>query len=104
MQKIPQTSIPLGANGVFTGAEIDTLNNVGDQVVANLYSDQASATNGAMLQGSDDNVNWYPMTQGSLTANTPLQLSAYIVHRYIRVELTNGATAQTSLNVAAGIA
>ena len=104
MQKIPQTSTPLAANGVFTGATIDTTNNVGDQLVVNLYSDQASAANGAVLQGSDDAATWYPLAEGALTASTPLQLSAYIVHRYVRVKLTNGATAQTVLNVAAGIA
>ncbi len=104
MIRIPQTTTALGANGVFTGAEIKVSNDASaTQLDVSFYADQASATNGAVIEGSNDGTTWYPLAQGSLVAATPLQLTAPLTYPYLRVVLTNGATAQGTLAIAAAI-
>lgn len=62
-------------------------------------SDQASATNGAALQGSSDGTNWTVMQQTTLTAATPTRLIERNDMRYHRCMLTNGTTANTAAPV-----
>ncbi|MCP6758779.1 MAG: hypothetical protein NHB32_08415 [Fischerella sp. CENA71] len=64
-------------------------------------SDQASAANGLVIQQSADGSNkWMTTKQVALVANTVATLiETDIILRYVRVQLTNGATPTTSLDV-----
>jgi len=104
MKKFLETATPLGASGTYTGVTRpvnDTPDKV--EVFAEFLADQASANNGAQLQGSDDGTNWFVIAQGTLTASVPLALSAVLLYANYRVVLTNGGTAQTSLQVKSGV-
>ena len=60
------------------------------------YSDQASATNGAHVEGSPTgSAPWYPEQQASLAAGGALTLTAHVTYQYQRCYLLNGGTAQT---------
>ena len=103
------TTTALAANGVFTGTTLVLNSNMGYQggggqlFSAYFYSDKASATNGAQIQGSVDNTNWFPLAQGTLAAATPLILQVPPIMPYMRLVLTNGATAQTTLMARSGV-
>ena len=103
-----QTTAPLGASAVFTGAQVPVWNRSNSEQRANtvqafFLADQTSPANGAVLEGSDDGTTWYTVDSSTLTAKTPLTLSAPAVFRYFRTSLTNGTTAQTSLVIKLGI-
>lgn len=107
---------PLDANGVYTTANgwmrahlEDVAPAAGDWIewgVANairvrITADQASATDGILVEESDDAISQVSeLIEANLAANTPYD-SAYAIkkHRYFRFSLTNGAVAQASLNL-----
>jgi hypothetical protein len=93
------TTGPLGAGGVLQTAPVK-LSLIKGQVVlyALINTDQDSAVNGAVIEGSDDLVTWYPITVGSVTGGIPLLLQAKPIFEYQRLKLTNGSVAQTTLS------
>lgn len=104
MLRVPQSTTPLGANGAATYPAMNVGSDLSlSQISVHLISDQASATNGAKLQGSQDGTNWYVVAEATLAAATPTILQAPLLYPHFRVALTNGATAQTSLSVAAAL-
>lgn len=100
------STTPLGISGVFTGVARDASggNQGGISIYSNFnvhfISDQASATNGVIIQGSQDAAFTTPrlVAQASLVANTPLLMTVPIIFPFYRTVLTNGAAAQTSLS------
>ena len=94
------TNTALAANGVLTGPTLDLGGNH-DWAYASIYarSDQASVANGLQLQFSADGTNWYSGDLATLAVNTVSKIEGRIQARYVRVQLTNGTTAQTNLMV-----
>jgi hypothetical protein len=92
------TTTPLAGNGVFTSAWFDT-NQTGEVwVEATSFADQAGASAGFVVQGSDDssNANFTKtlFATASEAASTLTQIQGPIPTRYWRVVYTNGATLQ----------
>jgi len=95
----------LGISGVYTGAARQSsqvaptsssrYNNFNVQVI----TDQASAANGLVIQGSQDASTWRVVAQSAIVASTPLTLSVPVTYPYYRVVLTNGGVAQTSISL-----
>lgn len=94
-----ETSTPLSANGVYTGAAHDTLTTGDVSVTASFFANVGSITNGASIQESDDNTNWTTVSVGTLTSSVLLVVSAQITLRYWRIVYTNGGTIQASFAV-----
>lgn len=82
----------LGSGATFTGTGEEVLNYNWIQV--NIFSDQASATNGLSLQYSSDNTNWDATDVYTIAASTGKLFSVQTGARYFRVVYTNGATLQ----------
>lgn len=99
-----ETSTPLGSGGVFTGSSRDvgaTSTSGFAMFNAMVLTDQ---TGTMQIQLSTDNTTWFAGTVATaIVANTPLYLSVPVVTRYMRVLVTNGATAQGTLRVNASI-
>jgi hypothetical protein len=91
----------IGANGVQTSAALDfgDTNRLYKQVMFTAYSDQASATNGFVIQQSRDNTNWRQTNQATVAAGTLTTITSDLVYRYVRVVYTNGSVAQTSFQL-----
>lgn len=81
---------PLASNAVFTSSNYDATNN--RYAVGFMYSDQASTYR---FEHSYDGVNWVWGTSGSLTASTGKSYTEPLFCKYVRMVVTNGATAQT---------
>ena len=103
-----ETITPLVAGGVFNGHVFD----LGDHqtrhpadhmlvssFLAYFLASHGSAADGAVIQQSRDAVTWFTVAEGTLVANRPLMLRAPVVAQFVRVALTNGATAQTALRI-----
>lgn len=102
------STTPLGISGVYTGGVRASCGSVTGAQNTSLYNnfnvqiitDQASAANGLVIQGSQDgSTNWYVVAQNAVVASTPLTLSVPVTYPYYHVLLTNGGVAQTSLSI-----
>lgn len=105
------TNVALGANAVFTSPWIDTQQTGANFITLQCYSNQASASPGPILQGTNDpsNANLTVLigqfsasasaTGGAIAANTLGNVFAFCPYRYYRASYTNGATAQASLSL-----
>ena len=98
---IPLSTTTLGISAAFTGATLDfgDTNRLYKTLTATVYADQASASNGFIIQVSRDASVWRTITQASVTANTLTTITADLVYRYARVVYTNGAVANTAFNL-----
>lgn len=97
------TQTPLAANGVFTSAWFDTNSSGGTWVGIRAFANVASATNGMVIQVTDDTTNTntqFTVAFETVGANllTTL-LSPQIASRYWRVIYTNGVTLQTTFEL-----
>ncbi len=90
------SSTPLGIAGVFTGAVSD----VNDYTSMTVFLD-TDQDGSLKVWHSTDGVNFdfqNTVTVVALTSNTQIH-TIQLVSSYIKVELTNGATAQTHLRL-----
>lgn len=103
-EKLGQTlsTTNLAGNGVFTQAWQDANADGTTFVEAQAFANQASATNGFVIQETDDSGNaslTRTITQASVSASTLSTIWAPIRGRFWRVQYTNGASAQTSFEI-----
>lgn len=91
------SSTPLGAGATFTGEAV--LTNGFGIVYISVYSDQASATNGLVVEQSIDGTNWDFDDTYTIPADTGKTFSVQPAGRYIRVKYTNGGTEQTEFRL-----
>lgn len=91
------TLVPLGGGATFTGTGFDLTNYAGWSI--SVFSDVGSATNGWVIQWSEDNVNWGG--DDSITYVSGLSDMAAFGRkaRYVRVVYTNGVAAQATFRV-----
>jgi hypothetical protein len=99
-----ETTTNLAANGVFTGNWHDSNGDGTMQVVSTVFTNQISASNGFILQESDDitNANLTRLVIGyssTIPASTLSRIIGIIKARYWRVQFTNGVTAQGSMEL-----
>ena len=87
----------LGTDGIFTGAAED----ITDKAIfyVNVYSDQASATDGLMIQQSSDGTNWDHDDVYTVPAATGKNYSINPVAKWARIIYTNGAVEQTEFRL-----
>jgi len=90
------TTTPLGANATYTSGSYDNRIARLGFIGALAFADQASATDGFMVEQSIDNTNW-DLQSGKTTvsANVGKGIKVAMVARYVRVKYINGGTAQT---------
>lgn len=93
------TSIPLSADGIFTGTSAETLN-YGNLLLA-VISDVASVENGLEVQFSFDNITWYTSDEYTIEANTLKVFSVQLPTKYYRIKYTNSGSDQTTFNLSA---
>ena len=94
----------LGNGGVFTSAWQDASAEGTVFVEATARADQASASNGFVIQESDDSSNTnftITVAQATVSANTTTRLFASIRSRYWRIQYTNNTSVQTSFDLVA---
>jgi len=91
------TTTPLLADATFTGEAVMT-NGFGI-IYVNVYSDQASATNGLIVEQSTDGTNWDFNDIYTIPATTGKTFSVQPSGRYIRVKYINGDTDQTEFRL-----
>jgi hypothetical protein len=91
------TTTPLAGGASFTGVYEDTLN-YGTVHVA-VSSDQASATDGLIVEWSADGVTKTQDDVYSINANTGKTFNFFPAERYVRVTYTNGGVAQGVFNL-----
>ena len=91
------TETPLGGGATFTGTATDVLDY--SYVFVNVYSDQASATDGLVIQQSQDGAHWRWDDKYTIQASSGKTFSIQPAMRYIRVQYTNGAVAQTEFEL-----
>jgi hypothetical protein len=98
------TTTLLGANAVYTSPWFDTNQTGTIGLKASSYSNVASATNGFVIQTSNDdgNANFTSTPSSAMTtaaANTLANVIYSTRTRYWRVQYTNGAVAQSSFEL-----
>lgn len=86
---------PLAAGETFTGVWVDVHAYAAISVV--IFTDQPSATNGAVVEFSTDAVNVARSVSTTIPANVGSYFALAPEARYYRLRYTNGATAQTVL-------
>lgn len=91
------SAAPLAGDGVFTGWASNTLDY--SLMFINVYSDEASATNGLMIQQSSDSTNWDIDDVYTISADTGKTFSIQLSAKYIRIVYTNGSTIQTAFRL-----
>ena len=84
----------LSGGGVFTGTGVICKDF--QCLISTVQSNVGSATNGFVLQFSQDNSTWYTAAEGTLTAGSALTLVAICSNKWARVRYTNGASAQST--------
>lgn len=89
------TETPLAANETFTGAWEEVTSYAA--IMAVIFTDAASVTNGAIAQFSADGIDIVHQAAATVPANQPVYFSFPSVARYFRIVYTNGAVAQTAL-------
>ena len=72
-----------------------------NRIRGSVITDQASAANGFQVQfaNEDDQSDSFPAYQAALAANIPTVFDVQLSAKYVRIELTNGATPQTLLEL-----
>lgn len=98
------TTANLGIDGVFTQTFQDGSQDGIMWVEATARADVASATDGFIIQESDDSADanfTRTVAAASVSANTTTTIIAPIRARYWRVQYTNGGTGQASFRLAA---
>lgn len=98
---LPLSTNTLAISAAFTGPTLDfgDTNRLYKTLTATVFADQASATNGFVIQVSRDGSTWRTATQATVTASTLTTISSDLVYRYARVVFTNGAVANTAFNL-----
>lgn len=86
------TTTPLGISGTFTGTATDALNTAMISIM--VRSDQASATDGLVIEWSPDGTNWDDDDKFTIPANNGKFYTFGPQSRFFRVIYTNGAVAQ----------
>lgn len=86
------STTPLGANAVFTGTSVSTLNY--GAIVVNVFSDQPSAAGGLSVQQSSNGTNWDDTDGYTISASTALKVVIPRQAAFVRIVYTNGATLQ----------
>jgi hypothetical protein len=95
------TTTALGAGAPFNGVTLDLGGNheyKSHRAVA--FADQSGTLN---LQESRDGATWRTVATQAVSANTPAVLEARITMRYVRVQYTNGGTAQTTFELTSSL-
>lgn len=111
-----ETATPLGSSAVFTSTARDARFNAIPNTLSttsgiawqtaystfnvSLLADQASITNGVVIQGSYNGTAWNSVAVSALALSVPLILSVPVTYPLYRVVLTNGIVAQGSVTVA----
>ena len=93
ISSVNSSSTPLGIDGVFTGAKVDTLQLAQICVIATASHD--SAIDGLSVQWSTDGTNWDKIDSFTIYAGVANALSFQPKAQYFRVVYTNGGVAQT---------
>ena len=91
------TTTTLAGGGTFIGTAFD-MNSYASWSV-NIFSDVASATNGLKIQWSDDATNWDFSDQSTFVASVGNMITFGRKARYVRLNYTNGGSAQASFRV-----
>lgn len=97
----PLSTTALAGGATFTGATLDfgDTNRLYRSLTATAFADQASGTDGFVIQVSRDGTTWRTAKTATVTANTLTTITAELVYRYARVVYTNGATLQGAFNL-----
>jgi len=97
------STTPLGISGVFNGTARDSIARY-YKFRAMAVSDQASTAGGFVIQESQNgSTNWRTVASTTLAIGVPSALEASITLRYARVQLTNGATGQGTLEIGSSL-
>lgn len=98
---VPSINGALAGAGVHATAAYDTGGSptATREFGAVFSSDVASAADGAVIQASPDNVTWKTVAVATLAAGVPQTVSAPVVGRYMRAQLTNAAGAAAAAYV-----
>ena len=91
------TTTPLGGGAIFTGTGVNVSSH--SNLTIQLFSDQASATNGVQFQFSIDGTNWDISHNFTLSASDGRRFQLGIHAQYFRIVYTNGATPQGVLRI-----
>lgn len=97
LSTLNSTSGTLTASGTFTGAFEDVLGftNIG----INIFTDQASAVDGLVIEYSSDGVNVDSDEKYTISANSGSQYSFGVLARYFRLRYANGPVSQTVMRL-----
>lgn len=91
------TSIPLAADGVFTGSAVDTLEFA--VITVFIYSDVESVIDGLSVEFSSDAINWDGLDKFTIPAGTGKTFSFQPQACYYRVVYTNASVDQTEFRL-----
>ncbi len=97
------TTTPLGIGATFTGTATDLITNGKAQLVISVIADQDSATDGLILQFSQDGTNWPAGDYKhafTLAANVARAFQFGPEAQFFRVVLTNGGVGQSTFRLA----
>jgi len=97
LSTLNSTATTLGSGVSFQGTSEDILNE--SVIVVAVYSDQASATNGFMIEWSTDGTNWDGNDIYTVAASIQKQWTFFPATQYMRVTYVNGATPQTEFRL-----
>src|SRR5579875_1245635 len=91
------TTTPLSANATFTGTWESAL--AYGSISVQVYSDQASASNGLIIEQSQDGTNADTQATYSVSAATASQQTVNLTGQYFRIVYTNGGTNQATFRL-----
>ncbi len=91
------TTILLAGGAIFQGTSDDVTNFITTDIT--VISDQNSATDGLLLEWSQDNVIWNYSETFTLTANSGRFFSLHARAQYFRLSYTNSAMAQSMFGI-----
>lgn len=91
------TTTPLGIGGVFTGEWVEILD--GADIFVNIITDQASATDGLVVEQSSDGVNADHSDVFTINASQAENYDINPHSKFMRVKYTNGSVAQTYIRL-----
>lgn len=94
---VNSSSSLLGANAVFTGQWVSTLNY--GSIVVSIFANQVSATDGLSVQQSSDGINADITDVYTVSASTALKVVIPRQAAFARVVYTNGAVAQGTMRL-----
>lgn len=96
------TIVPLTNGSTYTQSWVDTQTDGVTYTTIQVFTDKASATNGLVVQGSNDTTNsnlTTTISQVSISANTLYSNTILVPYRYFRIMYINGGTTETSLEI-----